>query len=187
MSRRQAKLEGKQFYLASTACKHGHVGLRRTSNYACVECEKTIHKEWQITWRENNKEQYDLARKKWAEINHKKHLESTKKWQVQNPEKYKLQQQMYQKNNKSKINAITAKRRAAKLQRTPSWLTKDHYAMIEIEYQLAAWCSKVMGFKYHVDHIVPLQGENVSGLHVPWNLQVIPAKQNHSKSNRFFN
>jgi len=94
----------------------------------------------------------------------------------------------YKKNNPGIVNAINAKRRAAKLQRTPKWLTKEQKIEIKEFYIVAANCSWLSEGGLNVDHIVPLQGENVSGLHVPWNLQVIPARGlngNFSKGNKF--
>jgi 5-methylcytosine-specific restriction endonuclease McrA len=91
----------------------------------------------------------------------------------------------WSKNNRGKRNAITAKRNASKLQRTPIWLTKEHYKQIADFYKKAKELDTLTGIKHHVDHIVPLQGENVSGLHVPWNLQILTATENCSKHNSF--
>ena len=85
---------------------------------------------------------------------------------------------------KAKINADVMKRYAAKKQRTPAWLTKEDFKLIEVFYLEAAMLGQETGIKHHVDHIVPLQGKNVSGLHIPSNLQVIPASENCSKSNK---
>jgi len=57
--------------------------------------------------------------------------------------------------------------------------------MIEQAYDLAQLRTKVFGFKWHVDHVIPLKGKNVCGLHTPYNLQVIPAKENLRKRNFF--
>lgn len=76
-------------------------------------------------------------------------------------------------------------KRANKENRTPSWLTFEQKVEIESFYYKAMRYEEEYGIKYHVDHIVPLNGENVSGLHVPWNLQVLSAKENLRKSNKY--
>jgi hypothetical protein len=101
-----------------------------------------------------------------------------------NRERIAVVKSNYQKMNKDKVNCTAAKRRAVKLHATPSWLTKEDIQEIEQFYIKAQQMNNHTGEKHHVDHIVPLQGENVCGLHVPWNLQVIPAKENISKSNK---
>ena len=81
----------------------------------------------------------------------------------------------YRKDNAAKYAASTAKRRAAKLQRTPSWSDELVITMIYED------CPD----GYQVDHIIPLQGEHVSGLHVAWNLQYLTPEENLSKGNKF--
>ena len=97
----------------------------------------------------------------------------------------KQRQKDWRCRNLDKIAAKENKRRALKLQAMPKWLSEEHLAAIATEYALSKWCSEVMGIQYHVDHIVPLKGKQVCGLHVPWNLQVIPAKENIIKGNRY--
>jgi len=79
----------------------------------------------------------------------------------------------------------TATRRASQMQRTPCWLTDIDHDRIKNEYKLAALLSKVEGIQWSVDHIIPLQGKLVSGLHVPSNLQVMRASENFAKRNKF--
>jgi len=116
-----------------------------------------------------------------------KNCEVAAQYRLNNMESVKASKKQYAQNNKHVINAAVARRRAAKLQRTPAWLTEDDHWMIKQTYELATLRTKMFGFQWHVDHVVPLQGETVSGLHVPWNLQVIPAKINVSKKNRWDN
>jgi hypothetical protein len=91
----------------------------------------------------------------------------------------------YRREQPHKNAAKETKRRAAKLLRTPVWLTKDDMWLIEQAYELSALRTKLFGFAWEVDHILPLQGKIVSGLHVPNNLQVIPAVINRQKRNKY--
>jgi hypothetical protein len=67
----------------------------------------------------------------------------------------------------------------------PKWLTESDLLQIKCKYQLAAMFSRNTGEQWHVDHIIPINGKTVSGLHVPSNLRVITAKENHFKQNKY--
>ena len=123
--------------------------------------------------------------KQWREENKDKQAASIKSWREQNSEKLKESYKYWAQRNKDKVNAKWMKREASKKNRTPAWLTVDELWMIEQAYDIAVKRKDEFGFDWHVDHIVPLQGKTVSGLHVPWNLQVIPAIENRRKSNHF--
>lgn len=86
--------------------------------------------------------------------------------------------------NKDKTAAQAAKARADRAQATPPWLTKEHLKEIESFYTTAKALEQAFDGKYEVDHIFPIKGEMSCGLHVPWNLQVLPASKNREKSNK---
>jgi hypothetical protein len=84
--------------------------------------------------------------------------------------------------NKARVRALTAKYDAAKLQRTVPWADDEKIAEI---YEIAKKVTAQTGVSHHVDHVIPIQGKNVSGLHHQDNLRVIPWSENRSKSNKF--
>lgn len=90
----------------------------------------------------------------------------------------------YRLDNLDKYAAYTAKYKAAKIKATPKWLTTEQYKEILAFYIEARYLEKETGVKYHVDHIIPLQGKTVCGLHVPWNLQILTSTANLNKSNK---
>lgn len=108
-------------------------------------------------------------------------------WNSDRRDKQLEYQRGYRKSNRDKISKWSVERRVRKIQAMPIWLTEEHNRQIGEFYTLAKECEILTGDKYHVDHIVPLKGKNVCGLHVPWNLQVLPADVNIRKGNRYEN
>ncbi|MFZ4708219.1 MAG: hypothetical protein ACOYMH_00065 [Zwartia sp.] len=121
-------------------------------------------------------EQCRNNRKKPASVEYQKQYEKT----LKGIEARKKQLTKYKKVNAAKVNAKNNNRRADKLLRTPKWAN-----LLEIEsiYKECQKISKETGILHHVDHIVPLKGKIVSGLHWEDNLQIIPAKLNMQKNN----
>lgn len=164
-----------KFYKDNSKCD----GLRST----CKEChDASVKKRLED---QDNKRSSAKYRAEWEAQNKDARREYKSKWLTldlqENPEKYRKKYSSYYQNNKGKVNAKTRRRQISKLQRTPSWLNVVDMFEIECIY---TYCSSLrrVGLLYDVDHIYPLQGKEVSGLHVPLNLRVITSYDNKSKA-----
>lgn len=152
-------------------------------------------REKQSKYLENNKERAIVIRKEWTEKNLDKvkeqnrinSLKNRKKFNARRRERrktdpiYKAKCDQWSKDNLDKRAFSGAKRRAAKLNATPKWLTTEDWNDINRFYKVSSFLTKKTGIKYVVDHIHPLQGNDICGLHIPCNLQVITDTENTSK------
>jgi hypothetical protein len=136
-------------------------------------------------WYERNKELAKERAKAWALANPEKRYAIHRKNREKDLENHNARNREWNKNNKPVKAALEGKRRAAQLQRTPKWLTESDLRMIEAKYSLAAMLTRETGVIHHVDHIIPLQGKKVSGLHVFSNLRVVLGSDNVKKSNSY--
>lgn len=134
----------------------------------------------------NNRDANSIIRKikskNYYEKNSEKRKKYRKEYYTKNKEKELTRNKEYAKNNKGICNAVKVRYHVSKLEATPSWADLDK---IRIVYQKSQWLSKLTGLKYHVDHVVPLQGIGVCGLHVWDNLQILEDTINCSKRNKY--
>jgi len=123
--------------------------------------------------------------KQWVQDNIQHVYAQQKEWRDANKERVKEYTKKSRQKHKDRVNATNARYRAERLQRTPAWLLENDFNEMQQMYTMAKRRSEVEGIQYHVDHIIPLKGKNVSGLHVPSNLQIITWRENITKNNRF--
>lgn len=195
-TRQEARDTGSKHYFTGKPCKHGHISERFTSTGNCVACYKEpANQERQRQWAKNNwgkmleysrnwSERHKDARKAYYQSNKGKLLDESRRRYFADHEKSKKRARNRYYNNKSTFLYHNANRRAAKNKATPDWLTTEDRKNILAVYEMSRRLSECVGVEHHVDHIIPLQGKTVCGLHVPWNLAAIPATINRRKLNK---
>lgn len=161
---------GKKYYEANK----DKIAAARKKKYHEGNKEKVLAQA--AKYREDNKEKEAARKKKYNEANKEKIAARDKKYNEANKEKRSMHTRVWCINNPGRKSAINAKRRAAKLRATPPW---SDLVYIKSIYEKAAEAGM------HVDHIIPLQGDLVCGLHVEHNLQLLTLSENSSKGNRF--
>jgi uncharacterized Zn finger protein (UPF0148 family) len=179
-NRKQAELLGFNTYFTGKACKRGGIADRRLNGDclcdACLNFSKLLKSDWSKVnkeknkaWRESNPEKMKAYKDAWTARNKQKAADNIKKWKAA---------------NKDKLLADFHRRRAAKINATPSWYGEfDAFVMHEAS-RLARLRESITGVKWHIDHMIPLQATLASGFHCADNIQVIPETLNVTKAHR---
>jgi hypothetical protein len=190
-TRQQAKALGLNKCYGSICAKHPDLeGFRHVSG-SCVQCGVERTRKYraanpELTRQHRLKSQAytKLKRKTDAEARAKK-LEADRLYRLANKEATAQSKRAWYAANPGRATALSVKRKAAVKMRIPKWLTQDDHWILKEAYHLAALRTKMFGFAWEVDHVIPLQGDTVSGLHVPENIQVIPRTLNRAKWNKY--
>ena len=143
---------------------------------------------------QRHKEAYIARAKKWAAENpdairayferedvKEKARQKTKAWTQKNKDRKGAYDREWAANNKPRNRANKAARRARARNATPAWLTQEHREEITAFYDVAEHLERTTGIEHEVDHIIPLSGGIVCGLHVPWNLRVLTRDENNRR------
>lgn len=154
-------------------------------NAAWYERNRDAHLKRGRDWYERNKEGRKAQIAFWRSQNPERCLAAIARYRRRWPERCREQQKSWGARNPHIIREQAMRRYATKTKATPKWLTSDHKTQISKFYEAAVLLEIVTGVPHQVDHIVPLRGKYVCGLHVPWNLQVLTQSENARKGNRF--
>lgn len=174
---------------------YSHVTGLEGLSASCKQCKKITSDSWYT----KNKQRKATTASKWAathkeqiaklnSCNYKKNLLENRakrqQYHKEHQKEEKIWRQQYLNENPEIARNWTSKRRAAQLNRLPKWLTIADKEKIKSFYNEAAKLTQITGIPHEVDHIIPLCGKNVSGLHCPQNLQILTRSQNRSKGIR---
>lgn len=122
-----------------------------------------------------NKQRLSEKNKEYRHLNKEKVQDGQRRWAKANPDKRKIHKQKWNSLNKNKTKFYSANRRARVLESNLGGKFKKEVRQFYLD------CPEGM----EVDHIIPLDGKEVKGLHVPWNLQYLDPVSNKKKGNKY--
>jgi len=185
-SRKEAKEKGLSHYFTGNPCKHGNVDYRYMSSGRCL-CEdcKGVGRKCSSVYSKapENKEKVRRWGREEKQRNKERYKMRAREYYLEQGEYIRAKALEYARNNPEMVNKRNKERRLKMKEFTPSWFENERDQIKEI-YNIARQMEELTGERFHVDHMYPIAGENVCGLHCAANLQPIPATLNHEKGNR---
>jgi hypothetical protein len=183
LTRADAKASGSKFYFNGIPCQRDHIDKRYADSGGCYVCQIENSKKNRLKPEQRPKV---LARKRRDYEKHKeKRIETVKAYAIRNRDSVLAKKREYQKKNPHIFRAIGSFRRARLRSATPPWITRQMREEIKDLHAEAERREQETGIQFDVDHIVPLDGKIICGLHVPWNLRVITHSDNISRPKHF--
>lgn len=140
---------------------------------------------WARKGRESRYRNIDKARERerlYTEKHKERALKRSRKWYEDNPERHKEKRDKWRYDNYALVLAADAKRRAQQLNATPCWFEEQQVSAV---YNKCIEVNNKWGTDLQVDHIIPLQGKNVCGLHCLANLQLLDSETNRRKNTKY--
>jgi 5-methylcytosine-specific restriction endonuclease McrA len=180
-TRKEAQALGAKFYFTGEPCVRGHIALRKTKG-SCLECVK---EDWAVDNERRKEKPKTEAAKAAGRRYYEKNRQAVIARAAARPAEEKRRNRAdYKDRNVDVVRADTSVRKRRHREATPKWLTPAERLQMRDLYVQARKMTELTRERYVVDHIVPLRGEEVCGLHVPWNLRVITQEENLKKSNK---
>ena len=149
----------------------------RKANY---EKNRQINIEKTRAWKKRNAAKVLASQRSRATINREKNRAARKAWEERNPTAALESFKRYRERNRAKIRARLAVSKEGRERRRALWANQD---AILATYRQAEFMTRTTGRLHVADHIIPLQGRTVSGLHVETNLRVVEHHENARKHN----